>query len=85
MTVNRVEHDEAVFVDPCHTGTDRKAIGNLVGDRWLADCTLFGPASKVREGLDAWREAGIRTPILVPSSASGNQFRAFEELFAAFS
>jgi alkanesulfonate monooxygenase SsuD/methylene tetrahydromethanopterin reductase-like flavin-dependent oxidoreductase (luciferase family) len=54
-------------------------------DAWLADCTLFGPASHVRDGLEAWYAAGIRTPIIVPSSAAGNQMKAFEEMFAAFS
>ena len=54
-------------------------------DRWLADNTLFGPAAKVREGVEAWRDAGIRTPIVVPSSAAGNQLKALEEVFAAFS
>jgi alkanesulfonate monooxygenase SsuD/methylene tetrahydromethanopterin reductase-like flavin-dependent oxidoreductase (luciferase family) len=53
-------------------------------DAWLADCTLFGPGPRVREELEAWYAAGIRTPILVPSSAAGNQMKAFEELFAAF-
>ena len=53
-------------------------------DAWLADCTLFGPADRVREGLESWRAAGIAMPIVVPSSAAGNQMRAFEELFAAF-
>ena len=53
-------------------------------DAWLADCTLFGPAHRVREGLEGWRAAGIAMPIVVPSSAAGNQMRAFEELFAAF-
>jgi alkanesulfonate monooxygenase SsuD/methylene tetrahydromethanopterin reductase-like flavin-dependent oxidoreductase (luciferase family) len=57
---------------------------SLMSDRWLADVTLFGSAAEVREGVAAWREAGVRTPILVPSSAAGNQQRAFEELFAAF-
>ena len=42
-------------------------------DEWLADCTLFGPAARVRDGLEAWYAAGIRTPIIVPSSAAGNQ------------
>ena len=54
-------------------------------DRWLADNTLFGPAAKVREGVAAWRDAGVHTPILVPSSANGNQNKAIEEIFAAFS
>ena len=53
-------------------------------DAWLADCTLFGPAARVREGLEAWYAAGVRTPIVVPSSAAGNQMKAIEELFATF-
>ena len=59
-------------------------IPSLMSDRWLGDATLFGPAGKVREGVEAWRAAGITTPILVPSSAYGNQLKAVEEIFAAF-
>jgi len=62
--------------------TDR--IPELLSDRWLADTTLFGTAKQIREGVEAWRDAGIRTPILVPSSAAGNQMKALEELFDAF-
>src|ERR1700710_495102 len=53
-------------------------------DKWLADNTLFGPASKVREGVEAWRDAGVRDLIVVPSPAAGNQVKALEEVFAAF-
>ena len=53
-------------------------------DKWLADNTLFGPASKVREGVEAWQAAGVHTPVLVPSSVAGNQLKALEEIFAAF-
>ncbi len=53
-------------------------------DKWLADNTLFGPAAKVREGVEAWRDAGVRDLIIVPSSAAGNQVKALEEVFAAF-
>ena len=59
-------------------------IPSLMSDRWLADATLFGPAAQVRDGVAAWREAGVTTPILVPSSAYGNQLKAVEEIFAAF-
>jgi hypothetical protein len=38
----------------------------------------------VKEGLDKWYEAGVKTPILVPSSTSGGQFKAFQELFDLF-
>ena len=59
-------------------------IPSLMSDRWLADATLFGSAGQVRDGVAAWREVGVSTPILVPSSASGNQLKAVEEIFAAF-
>jgi alkanesulfonate monooxygenase SsuD/methylene tetrahydromethanopterin reductase-like flavin-dependent oxidoreductase (luciferase family) len=63
---------------------DLKSIPSLLSDKWLADTTLFGPVSQVLEGLEAWYDSGVRTPILVPSSAAGNQLKAFEEMFAAF-
>jgi alkanesulfonate monooxygenase SsuD/methylene tetrahydromethanopterin reductase-like flavin-dependent oxidoreductase (luciferase family) len=62
----------------------RDGLAELAGDVWLADCTLFGSAAKVREGVEAWREAGVRTPILVPSSTSGGQAKAVTEVFAAY-
>jgi alkanesulfonate monooxygenase SsuD/methylene tetrahydromethanopterin reductase-like flavin-dependent oxidoreductase (luciferase family) len=55
-----------------------------MSDRWLSDCTLFGSAKDVRDGLAAWYDAGVKTPILVPSSTKGGQFEAIGELFAAF-
>jgi alkanesulfonate monooxygenase SsuD/methylene tetrahydromethanopterin reductase-like flavin-dependent oxidoreductase (luciferase family) len=59
-------------------------VPGLMSDRWLADATLFGGASAVRDGVAAWREAGLTTPILVPSSVQGNQLKAIEEIFTAF-
>lgn len=59
-------------------------IPSLMSDRWLADATLYGTAAQVRDGVAAWREAGVSTPIVVPSSAAGNQIKAVEEVFAAF-
>lgn len=55
-----------------------------MSDRWLADATLFGPPAAVRDGVAAWHEAGITTPILVPSAAAGNRLKAVEEIVAAF-
>jgi alkanesulfonate monooxygenase SsuD/methylene tetrahydromethanopterin reductase-like flavin-dependent oxidoreductase (luciferase family) len=59
-------------------------IPSLMSDRWLRDVTLFGSASEVRDGIEAWRAAGVRTVIVVPSSTRGGQMKAFEELIAAF-
>ncbi|PFG74913.1 LLM class flavin-dependent oxidoreductase [Tepidiforma thermophila] len=63
---------------------DREALPGLMSDRWLADCTLFGTRKQVFEGLEQWYAAGVKTPIVVPSSTKGGQVKAFEELFAAF-
>jgi alkanesulfonate monooxygenase SsuD/methylene tetrahydromethanopterin reductase-like flavin-dependent oxidoreductase (luciferase family) len=62
----------------------REDVPKFLTDKWLADNTLFGPAAKVREGVAAWRDAGVHTPIIVPSSAAGNQLKAIEEAFATF-
>ncbi|MDP1837299.1 MAG: LLM class flavin-dependent oxidoreductase [Reyranella sp.] len=62
----------------------RDDVPKFLTDKWLQDNTLFGPAAKVREGIAAWRAAGVHTPILVPSSAAGNQLKAIDEVFAAF-
>ena len=64
---------------------DRRAdVPACLSDRLLDAVTLSGPPARVAEGLAAWREAGVNTPILVPSSARGNQIAAIEELMAAF-
>ncbi len=57
-------------------------IGECLSDRWLADTTLFGNAKAVRDGIEAWFDSGVKTPIIVPSSAAGGQLKAFEEFFA---
>jgi alkanesulfonate monooxygenase SsuD/methylene tetrahydromethanopterin reductase-like flavin-dependent oxidoreductase (luciferase family) len=62
----------------------RDDVPKFLTDKWLADNTLFGPAAKVRDGVAAWRAAGVHTPILVPSSAAGNQLKAIDEVFATF-
>lgn len=63
---------------------DEAGVLAALSDRWLSDVTLFGTATQVRDGVKAWRAAGVGTVILVPSSTRGNQMIAFEELLAAF-
>lgn len=63
---------------------DRDALPGLMTERWLSDATLYGTKKQVMEGLEAWFASGMKTPILVPSSTSGGQVKAFDELFAAF-
>ena len=63
---------------------DAEGVARSMSDRWLRDVTLFGSVTEVREGFEAWLAAGVKTPILVPSSASGGQMKAIEELLRAF-
>jgi alkanesulfonate monooxygenase SsuD/methylene tetrahydromethanopterin reductase-like flavin-dependent oxidoreductase (luciferase family) len=63
---------------------EAERVVELMSDRWLRDVTLFGSAAEVREGIEAWRAAGVRTVIAVPSSTRGGQMVAFEELIQAF-
>src|SRR3954447_24573200 len=76
--------EEMTAIETAIAGGRLNDIPALMSDRWLADATLFGPASQVRDGVAAWRNSGVTTPILVPSSASGNQLKAVEEIFSAF-
>lgn len=76
--------EEMEAIEAALAAGDRDAVPGLMTDRWLNDVTLYGSADEVRAGLQAWRDAGLTTPILVPSSATGGQFQAFEEIFALF-
>jgi alkanesulfonate monooxygenase SsuD/methylene tetrahydromethanopterin reductase-like flavin-dependent oxidoreductase (luciferase family) len=76
--------DEMRAVQQAVTSRDTEALGRAMSDRWLRDVTLFGSVAEVREGLEAWLAAGVKTPILVPSSTSGGQLKAIEELMRAF-
>ena len=74
--------EEMEAVEAAMAAGDMARIPACLSDRWLADTTLFGTATQVRDGIEAWFDAGIKTPIIVPSSASGGQFQAFDEFFA---
>ena len=76
--------EEMEAVEKALQSGDRESIPDLLTERWLEDTTLFGSPAKVLDGLEAWYAAGVRTPILVPSSAVGNQMKAFEEFFSIF-
>ena len=74
--------EEMAGVEAAIAAGEPDRIPDCLSDRWLADTTLFGSAAEVREGIEAWFDAGVKTPIIVPSSANGGQFAAFEEFFS---
>jgi alkanesulfonate monooxygenase SsuD/methylene tetrahydromethanopterin reductase-like flavin-dependent oxidoreductase (luciferase family) len=76
--------EEMTAIETAITEGRTQDVPALLHDRWLDDCTLFGTAAQVRDKYEAWRAAGVSTPILVPSSAAGNQMKALAEVFATF-
>jgi alkanesulfonate monooxygenase SsuD/methylene tetrahydromethanopterin reductase-like flavin-dependent oxidoreductase (luciferase family) len=76
--------EEIGAVEKAIDAGENHKIADMMGDRWIDDVTIFGPLSRVRERVEAWYDAGIRTPILVPSSTAGGQMKAFEEVMDAF-
>ncbi len=76
--------EEMTAVVAALAARDSDAVLAAMSDRWLDDCTLSGSASRVRDGIEAWFDAGVTTPIVVPSSTSGGQAKAFAEIFDAF-
>lgn len=76
--------EEMTAIEQALAAGEKDKVPQLMSDRWLSSCTLYGTASSVREGVEAWFDAGVSTPILVPSSAKGNQLVAIREVFDAF-
>ena len=77
-----VEETEAI--EQAVAAREFDKLPGLMTDEWLADVTLYGSAADVRDGVEAWLDAGVSTPILVMSSTSGGQLKALEELFNAY-
>src|SRR4051812_10267958 len=77
-----VEEMDAIEAAVARGDTD--SLPSFVSDAWLRDTTLAGSPSVVRDGIEAWFDAGVSTPIVVPSALSGGQPRAFENLYAVY-
>ena len=76
--------EEMTAIRQAIAGGEDDRIPQLMSDRWLQQVTLYGSAAEVREGVEAWYETGINTPIVVPSSTKGGQMVAFQELLDAW-
>jgi alkanesulfonate monooxygenase SsuD/methylene tetrahydromethanopterin reductase-like flavin-dependent oxidoreductase (luciferase family) len=59
---------------------DKDKVASTMSDAWLDDCTISGPAARVRDRLEQWAATGVH-PIAVMSSTSGGQVKAIGELF----
>jgi alkanesulfonate monooxygenase SsuD/methylene tetrahydromethanopterin reductase-like flavin-dependent oxidoreductase (luciferase family) len=76
--------EEMAAIEKAIAEDRRDDIPNYLTDRWIADNSLYGSATKVRDRLAAWYAAGVNTPVLVPNSVNGNQLTALDEILAAF-
>ena len=76
--------EEMAAIEAAIAAKDFDRLPALMTDAWLNDNCLFGSSTKVRDGIEAWFDAGVSTPILVPSSTSGGQAKAVAEVFAIF-
>lgn len=76
--------EEMAAIENAIADNRRDDIPNYLTDRWIADNSLYGSATKVRDRLAAWYDAGVNTPVLVPNSVNGNQLTALKEIFTAF-
>ncbi len=73
--------EEMQGVEDAIAANDLDRVPECLSERWLADTTLFGSPAEVREGIEAWFDSGIKTPIIVPSAVSGGQMQAIQEFF----
>lgn len=76
--------EEMAAVEQAMADKNSDGIVAAMSDKWLSDCTLYGSVGEVRDGVEAWLDAGVAYPILVPSSTSGGQLKAIDEIFSAF-
>jgi alkanesulfonate monooxygenase SsuD/methylene tetrahydromethanopterin reductase-like flavin-dependent oxidoreductase (luciferase family) len=76
--------EEMAAIEQALAQNRRDDIAHYLTERWIADNSLYGSATKVRDRLAEWYAAGVNTPVLVPNSLNGNQLVALDEIFAAF-
>ena len=76
--------EEMNAIEAALAAGEKDKITAAMSEKWLSSCTVYGSVNQVRETTEAWLDLGV-TPILVPSSTSGGQLKAIEEMFSAFS
>ena len=75
--------DEMNAIEQAIEAGERDRLVSLMSNDWLDDCTISGPADRVRSRLFEWSQTGV-TPIAVMSSTSGGQAKAIGELFDVY-
>lgn len=76
--------DEMDQIEAAITDGNLDMIPELMSDRWLSSFTLYGSAAEVREGVQAWFDAGVSTPILVPGAVKGGHLGGAQRVIDTF-
>ncbi len=76
-------NDEMDAIEAALADGNKDALPSLMTNEWLDDCTISGPATRVRDRLAEWAHHGV-TPCAVMSSTSGGQAKAIAELFEIY-
>ena len=77
--------EEMTGIEAALADGDHARLPELMSERWLSSCTLYGSAAEVREGVQAWFDAGVSTPILVPAALRGGHPAGIQRVFDTFS
>ena len=75
--------EEMTAIEQAIEKGEKDKIPAAMSDKWLSSCTIYGSVNQVRDAVEAWQDLGVE-PILVPSSTSGGQLKAIDEMFTAF-
>lgn len=75
---------EMTDIEKAIDANDLDRLPSLMSDAWLDSTTLSGPESRVMDGVAAWYDAGVKTPILVPSAIKGGQTAGLAAIFDMF-
>ena len=76
--------EEMLAIEKAIAAGDLDSIPRFLTGRWIDDISLSGTALDVREGFEAWLDAGVNTPVLSPASINGGQMVAYAEFLEAY-
>ena len=74
--------DEARAIVEAWKAGERDKAAASVSDRMLQELNIFGTAEECRSGLNRFREAGVKTPVLAPVSIAGDPIERLDRVAA---
>jgi alkanesulfonate monooxygenase SsuD/methylene tetrahydromethanopterin reductase-like flavin-dependent oxidoreductase (luciferase family) len=63
---------QAAAITEAWTAGERDRAAEAIDDGMLAELMVFGDLEQCRSRIEAFRDAGVKTPILLPVSVAGD-------------